>query len=80
MVPCSRFQSVAGGLELEHGSAGSLRDEIDFTSQQIGPSTYQIDLGSEIGEGEFGFLELKDAASRATAPTSGKIFTFAVVE
>jgi hypothetical protein len=74
-----QFQSVAGGLELEHGSTSSLRDEIDFTSKQIGPSAYQIVLNREIGQGEFGFLELQDPASRTTPPTSGKIFTFAIV-
>ena len=72
-----QFQSVAGGLI--HESSGSLRDEIDFTSRQIGPSAYQIVLGSEIGEGEFGFLEPQDTASSKTPPSSGKIFTFAVV-
>ncbi len=74
-----QFQSVAGGLELQHGSASSLRDEIDFSSKQIGPSAYQIVLGSEIGEGEFGFLEPQDTASSKAPPSSGKIFTFAIV-
>ena len=74
-----QFQSVSGGVAVVHESASSLRDEIDFASSQIGPSTYQIVLGSEIGVGEFGFLELQDQASRATPPTSGKIFTFAIV-
>ena len=73
-----QFQSVAGGLI--HESSGSLRDEIDFTSRQIGPSAYQIVLSSEIGEGEFGFLEPQDAASPKTPPSSGKIYTFAIVK
>ncbi len=72
-----QFQSVAGGIA--HETASSLRDEIDFTSKQIGPSAYQIDLGSEIGEGEFGFLEPQDTAAHGTPPSSGKIFTFAIV-
>jgi len=72
-----QFQSVAGGLI--HESSSSLRDEIDFLSKQIGPSAYQIVLGSEIGEGEFGFLEPQDTASSKTPPSSGQIFTLAIV-
>ena len=70
-----QFQSVAGGLI--HESSGSIRDEIDFTSTQIGPSVYQIVLNNDLGEGEFGFLEPQDTAK--TPASSGKIFTFAVV-
>jgi hypothetical protein len=73
-----QFQSAAGGLE--HSSTSSLRDEIDFSSKQIGPSTYQIVLGSEIGQGEFGFLEPQPAGSSGAPPSSGKIFTFAIVD
>jgi hypothetical protein len=72
-----QFQSVAGGLI--HESSGSIRDEIDFSSTQIGPSAYQIVLGSEIGEGEFGFLEPQDTASPKAPASSGQIFTFAIV-
>jgi hypothetical protein len=72
-----QFQSVAGGLI--HESSSSLRDEIDFTSEEIGPSAYQIVLSNEIGEGEFGFLEPQDTASSKTPPSSGQIFTFAIV-
>jgi hypothetical protein len=72
-----QFQSVAGGIA--HETSSSLRDEIDFTSKEIGPSTYQIVLASEIGEGEFGFLEPQSAASPGTPPSSGKIYTFAIV-
>jgi len=72
-----QFQSVAGGLI--HESSSSLRDEIDFSSKQIGPSAYQIVLGSEIGDGEFGFLAPQDTASPKTPASSGQIFTFAIV-
>jgi hypothetical protein len=72
-----QFQSVAGGL---NQTSGSIRDEIDFTSTQIGPSTYQVVLNNELGEGEFGFLEPQDSASSKTPASSGKIFTFAIVE
>ncbi len=72
-----QFQSVAGGLI--HESSSSLRDEIDFTSKQIGPSAYQIVLSNELGEGEFGFLAPQDTASSKNPSSSGQIFTFAIV-
>ena len=71
-----QFLSVAGGLNKE--TAGALRDVVDFTTTQFGPNAYQIVLGSEIGQGEFGFLE-PVATSSKTPPSSGKIFTFAIV-
>jgi hypothetical protein len=71
-----QFQSVAGGL---HESSGSIRDEIDFSATQIGPSAYQIVLNNGLGNGEFGFLEPQDASAPKTPASSGKIFTFAIV-
>jgi hypothetical protein len=73
-----QFQSVAGGLI--HESSGSLRDEIDFSSTQVGPSAYQIVLNNGLGNGEFGFLEPQDTATTKTPASSGKIFTFAIVD
>lgn len=76
-----QFQSVAGGLI--HDSSTSLRDEIDFSSKQIGPSAYEIVLNNGLGDGEFGFLAPQgtgaDPASPKTPASSGQIFTFAIV-
>ena len=72
-----QFQSVTGGLI--HESSSSLRDEIDFSSKQVGTSAYQIVLNNELGEGEFGFLAPQDTASPKTPASSGQIFTFAIV-
>jgi hypothetical protein len=72
-----QFQSVTGGLI--HESSSSLRDEIDFSSKQVGPSAYQIVLNNELGEGEFGFLAPQDTASSKSPSSSGQIFTFAIV-
>lgn len=80
-----QFQSVAGGLM--QASSSSLRDEIDFSSKQIGPSAYQIVLNNGLGEGEFGFLAPpntspvtgSDASAPKTPASSGQIFTFAIV-
>ena len=80
-----QFQSVAGGLG--HDSSSSLRDEIDYSSKQIGPSAYQVVLNNGLGDGEFGFLAPEgtgagtgaDAGSPKTPASSGQIFTFAIV-
>jgi hypothetical protein len=80
-----QFQSVAGGLI--HDSSSSLRDEIDFSSKQIGPSAYEIVLNNGLGDGEFGFLAPQvtgaDTGADPSAPkspaSSGQIFTFAIV-
>ncbi|MEI9970120.1 MAG: hypothetical protein WDM87_16430 [Terracidiphilus sp.] len=76
-----QFQSVAGGLG--HDSSSSLRDEIDFSSKQIGPSAYQIVLNNGLGDGEFGFLAPQGTGRRRhlakTPASSGQIFTFAIV-
>lgn len=73
-----QFQSVAGGLI--HASSGSLRDEIDFSSTKIGPSAYQVVLNNGLGNGEFGFLEPQDTSTPKAPASSGKIFTFAIVD
>ncbi len=80
-----QFQSVAGGLQ---AASSSLRDEIDFSSKQIGPSAYQIVLNNGLGDGEFGFLAPQgtgsgtgiDTSAPKTAASSGQIFTFAIVD
>jgi hypothetical protein len=80
-----QFQSVAGGLI--HDSSTSLRDEIDFSSKQIGPTAYEIVLNNGLGDGEFGFLAPQGASAGAgadggspkSAASSGQIFTFAIV-
>jgi hypothetical protein len=72
-----QFQSVAGGL---NQTSGSIRDEIDFSSTQIAPGAWQIVLNNGLGNGEFGFLEVQDTSSPKTPASSGKIFTFAIVD
>jgi len=71
-----QFESEAG--ELGHESTSGVHDDVTFNSKEIGSSAYQIVLNNDVGEGEFGFLEPEDASSK-TPPSSGKIFTFAVV-
>jgi hypothetical protein len=53
---------------------------VDFTSKKIAPRIYQITLGGEIGRGEFGFLPPLDTVSQKNMASSGKIYTFSIVE
>jgi hypothetical protein len=71
-----QFQSAAG--ELGHESTSGARDDIEYLTKEVGPSAYQVVLNGDLGDGEFGFLEPQDTGSKAP-PSSGKIFTFAVV-
>jgi hypothetical protein len=71
-----QFESLAGTLG--HESSSGVHDDIDFTTKEIGPSAYQLAIDGDIGDGEFGFLEPQDTSSK-TPPSSGKIFTFAIV-
>jgi hypothetical protein len=72
-----QFQSVAGGL---NQTSGSIRDEIDFSSTQIAPGAWQVVLNNGLGNGEFGFLAPPDTDSAKAPASSGKIFTFAIVD
>jgi len=72
------FRSVTGGVV--HVTGGAIRDDVDFTSKKIAPRIYQITLGGEIGRGEFGFLPPLDTVSQKNMASSGKIYTFSIVE
>ncbi len=69
-----QFESEAGELGKE--SSTGVHDDVTFNSKEIGPNAYQLVLSGAAGQGEFGFLEPEDTSK---TPTSGKIYTFAVV-
>lgn len=71
------FQLVAGGVA--HETTGAIRDDVPFSSNNIAPNAYQIVLSPSIGEGEYGFLEPQDT-SQKPPPSSGKIYTFSIIE
>lgn len=72
------FRASTGGVV--HQSGGAIRDEVDYTPKKIAPRVYQIILGEEIGKGEYGFLPPSDTVSGNNIASSGKIYTFALVE
>jgi hypothetical protein len=72
------FRSVTGGVV--HVTGGAIRDDVNFTPKKIAPRIYQITLGADIGRGEFGFLPPLDVVSQKNIASSGKIYTFSIVE
>jgi hypothetical protein len=72
------FRSVTGGVV--HVTGGAIRDDVNFTSKKIAPRIYEITLNGEIGKGEFGFLPPLDTVSQKNIASSGKIYTFSILE
>jgi len=72
------FRSVTGGIV--HVTGGAIRDDVEFSSKKIAPRAYEIVLNSDIGKGEYGFLPPLDTISEKNMASSGKIYTFAIVE
>ncbi|MDR3755059.1 MAG: hypothetical protein P4K93_16525 [Terracidiphilus sp.] len=63
-----------------HRSSGEARDTVDFSTQQLAPRVFQINLGRELGTGEFGFLAPQDASDLRSDAGHGKMYTFSVVK
>jgi len=72
------FRSETGGVVHESGGAG--RDMVDYVSKKIAPRVYQITLGPEVGKGEYGFLPPSDSVSGNNMASSGKIYSFSLVQ
>ena len=72
------FRSTTGGVV--HTSTGAARDSIDFESKKIAPRVYQITLGQELGKGEYGFLAPVDTGNMGNVASSGKMYTFSILE
>lgn len=72
------FRSVTGGVV--HVTSGAARDSVDCTPKKIAPRIYQVTLPSEIGAGEYGFLPPLDTVSEKNMASSGKIYTFSLMQ
>ncbi|MDR3726647.1 MAG: hypothetical protein P4K86_06380 [Terracidiphilus sp.] len=72
------FRSLTGGIV--HVTGGATRDAVDFTSKKIAPRVYAITLTALTGKGEYGFLPPLDLVSQTNLASSGKIYTFSIVE
>jgi len=71
------FRSVTGGVV--HSSGGAQRDEVEFQSKKIAPRMYEVVLGDNVKNGEYGFLP-PGAVSSSNMASSGKMYTFHVIE
>ena len=72
------FRSKTGGVV--HQSTGAARDLVDFESKKIAPRIYQVTLPATTGKGEYGFLPPGNMNSQDSAASSGKIYSFSLVE
>ena len=72
------FRSVTGGVV--HEAGGASRDTVDFTPRKIAPRVYQIVIGPEVGKGEYGFLPPLDTMSEKSMASSGKMYTFSLIQ
>jgi hypothetical protein len=72
------FRTETGGLL--HRAGDEAKDSVDFDSKQLAPRAYQVTLGSELGNGEYGFLAPNDASDLGSNAGSGKMYTFSVEE
>ena len=70
------FRTVTGGVF--HVSGGATRDLMPFDGVKIATRTYSVKLSSS--SGEYGFLPPGAEFSRNAAASSGKIYSFKVVE
>jgi hypothetical protein len=71
------FRSVTGGVV--HSSGGAQRDLIEFQANKIASRMYDIVLSSDMKSGDYGFLP-PGAMSSSNMASSGKIYTFHVIE
>lgn len=71
------FRSVTGGVV--HESGGASQAAVDFTTKKLAPRIYQVNLTSEVGKGEYGFLPPQDSGSGKSMAASGKMYTFSLI-
>ena len=53
-----------------------LRDTVDFDTKKIAPRLYEIDLGKDLGKGEYGLLPPSVPGSTGKGESPEKIYTF----
>jgi hypothetical protein len=71
------FRSITGGVI--HSSGGAQRDQVEFEGKKVAPQTYEIVLGKDVKNGDYGFLP-PGAMSSSNIASAGKMYTFHVIE
>lgn len=57
-----------------------LRDTVDFDTKKIELRLYEVDLGKDLGKGEYGILPPLDTGSTSKGGSQERIYTFSVPE
>jgi len=71
------FRSMTGGVF--HSSGGATRDIVEFENKKVAPRRYVVSV-SKLQKGEYGFLSPGAVASQNAAGSTGKIYSFTVLE
>jgi len=69
------FRAMTGGVF--HASGGAERTTVEFNPEKIAPRTWKVQL-DHLEAGEYGFLP--PGVSAASISSSGKMYTFGVIE
>jgi hypothetical protein len=72
------FRSMTGGVF--HSSGGATKDQVQFQGKKVAPRHFLIELSANLTPGEYGFLPPGAYASTNAAGSTGKIYTFKVLE
>lgn len=72
------FRTMTGGVL--HSSGGASRDLVKFDGKKVAPHHYLIQLSENLTPGEYGFLPPGAVASTNAAGSTGKIYSFKVLE
>lgn len=72
------FRTVTGGVM--HVSSGATRDLVPFEGKKISPRVYSMVFPSNLGAGEYGFLPPGAFGASNGAGSTGKLFSFRVIE
>lgn len=72
------FRTMTGGVM--HVSSGATRDLVPFEGKKIGPHVYGVIFPSNLGAGEYGFLPPGAFGSSNGAGSTGKLYSFRVIE
>lgn len=72
------FRTVTGGVF--HSSSGATRDVVKFDGKKVASRHYVVQLSENLKPGEYGFLPPGAVASTNAAGSTGKIYSFKVLE
>jgi hypothetical protein len=64
----------------DRATNGPIRDTVDFDARKIAPRLYEIDLGKDLGAGEYGLLPPAEAGAKETSASQGKIYAFTAAD